>query len=114
MRRDKHELEQDRADLLAVLVEARTDLRTDTLICRANGMADPAVTDRSWWRHYSRGHTDLRALERQGKIVPVRNPNAYFTRWKLATELEVDAESDRDEVARMMAQWELDAPGGAV
>lgn len=71
--RDKHERAQDRADLLEVLAEAdrtgQAPLRTDTLIARANGMHDPALTDTSWWRHYSRGMSDLRALERQGRIL---------------------------------------------
>lgn len=121
MTRDKHEREQDRADLLEVLAEAdrtgQAPLRTDTLIARANGMHDPALTDTSWWRHYSRGMSDLRALERQGRILGVRDPLSRWARWRLATDEDVDAESDAAEVARMQARWQADddaAPPTAV
>ena len=108
-RRDKHEREQDRADLLAVLEEAGGGpLRTDTLISRANGMHDPSLTDHSWWRHYSRGMADLRALVKAGTVLQLRDPAYQYVRWSLATELAVDAESDRDEVARMLARWQED------
>lgn len=108
-RRDRYELEQNRADLLAVLEEARGELlRTDTVICRAYGMADPALTDTSWWRHYSRGMSDLRALVKQGRVVEVYDPLVTYSRWKLATDADVDAESDRHEVDRMQARWEQD------
>jgi hypothetical protein len=108
--RDRHERDQDRADLLAVLAEAHAagaaTLRTDTLIARAHGMADPALTDRSWWRHYSRGMADLRALERQGLVLGVRDPLSRWARWALPTDAEVDAAADAVEVERLMARWE--------
>lgn len=107
-RRDKYELEQDRADLLAVLAESDGPLRTDTLICRAHGMHDPSLTDTSWWRFYSRSYADLRALERQRRLVREQLPGHRYARWQLATADLVDAEDDAREVGRMMAGWQED------
>lgn len=106
--RDKYEREQDRADLLAVLEEADGPLRTDTLIARANGMHDPSLTDTSWWRHYSRGMADLRALVKVGRVLQLHDPTVRYARWMIPTEAEVDAVSDQGEVARMAARWEPD------
>lgn len=108
-RRSKEQLDRDRADLVAVLEDAGTELRTDVLICRAQGLADPGWHDSSWWPYYTRAHSDLRALAKAGRVVCVNDTaNSYYSRWRLATPQDLDVEADRREVARMYAGWTED------
>lgn len=116
-RRDRYELEQARADLLAALTEADGPLRTDTLICRAHGMHDPSLVDTSWWRFYTTSYADLRALERERRVIRTERSGHQYATWQLATADLVDAQDDAAEVDRMMAGWQdaaqsVDSVGG--
>jgi hypothetical protein len=64
------------------------------IACRPDG-----GTTRAAWP------TSARSNGRAGSSAYV-TPLSRWARWKLATDLEVDAESDRDEVDRMAARWE--------
>lgn len=102
-RRTKEQRERDRADLLAILEEAEKPMRTDVLIATAYGL-DPRGTE--WWRHYSRGYSDLRALARMGVVTSDQPYAAYYTTWSIGGTPEADELEDRTEVSRMLSRWE--------
>lgn len=102
MSRDRHELEQDRADLLAALTEADGPMRTQHVIATARGIPIASVH-----RHWSTGLADLRALERAGLAYPTYSPaGKLFTTWALGVDPAQAEREDADDVRRLMAEWE--------
>jgi hypothetical protein len=103
MARDRDQLDQDRADLLAALTEAGEPLWTSTIIDRTrtydvqHGSAE--------WRQVV---ADLRALERAGRVVCLQR-SAYTKAgvYVLAGSREADEHEDLAELRRMLSEdWE--------
>lgn len=106
MARDRHELEQDRADLLVALECANGEpLRTQHVIAAARGIAIASVH-----RHWSTGLADLRALERAGLVYPTYSAaGKLFTTWQLGVDPAAGDREDQADIARQMADWEESA-----
>lgn len=106
MTRDRHEREQDRADLLAALAEHRDDPDTDgpmrlrDLIVAATGrQVVPVELER-------RVISDLRALVRDGLVCSELHRASWTYRWRLGTSTDAAVDEDRADVARAMDAWE--------
>lgn len=106
-RRDRYEVEQDRADIMRVLTEAEAPMRTQDVIAAARGCSVASVP-----RYWATGHTDLRALAKAGLVYPTYHPAGdRFTTWQIGVDPSRDAREDRVDVERMYARWEP-ADGG--
>lgn len=106
MTRDRHEREQDRADLLAALAEHRDDPDTDgpmrlyDLVVAATGRRVVSP------QRERRVLGDLRALERAGLVCSELHRASWTYRWRLGTSQDAVVDEDRADVARAMADWE--------
>ena len=100
--RSREQRDRDRADLLAVLVEAGEPLWTSAIIDRAvtydvqHGSAE-----------YRQITSDLRGLVRAGALVCLQRAQfAPAEQYALAGSVEADQAEDAAEVRRLMAGWE--------
>lgn len=112
MARDRDQLDQDRADLLAALDEAPTrPVRADDLIAAASGTTVQAYPDATWDARLREGLTDLRYLSRHGALVttsghgPLR---AYGYVDHVGSDLDRRNTEHEDyaELRRMLEGWE--------
>lgn len=105
-RRSKADLERDREDVLLAIDELGDKATTVQI---KHSLTEDVKHD--WWSAEARVQADLYALERQGVIVKMRDPGQYwYVRW-VRTEnatVEIDEQEDRDDMARLMRDWEDD------
>lgn len=112
-RRSRAEVAQDRADLLAALVDAEErPVKAPDLIAAAHGTTVAACPDLVWARWYREGWTDLLAMRRTGVLVTSLTYAATYAivdlpgskldqrerEWRLARD-------DEDDLRRQMAGW---------
>ncbi len=108
MVRSKAQLEQDRADLLAVLEDADGPMWAHHAIAAAYGRRPqeyPSDTE------LNRGLTDLRALKRAGLVVTTGYSDGIWARWSLPPEggalTEREKREDLEDLRRRLASsWE--------
>lgn len=107
MRRSKAQLEQDRADILAVLQDATAPMWLADVIGAAQGLRPNEWPDEL---AQGRGLTDLGALARQGLVISDRRWPTTNSRWSLVTDGVLTQREQRDDeldVERMYRGWEL-------
>lgn len=103
--RTKAERDDDRATIIAALENAGGPLRIDELLRDAWGITQDHVGEQ-------RMRLDLKALVRARVLVeewPSRT--SVFLTYRLATPDDLDAEADREDLARMMSRWEPEDGG---
>lgn len=104
--RSKHDRDDDRQTIIAALTE-NGPLRIDELLTIAWGI--PEHVD----NHLRESHmrTDLNALVRQRQLVQDWSRGHVFIVYRIATDADIDAEADRNDIARQLGRWEP-ADGG--
>lgn len=98
--RTKHDRDDDRRTIIAALTETGQPLRIHELLRDAWGIDGDHFTREAHMR------TDLRALERGGKIIAEWTRGGMWMQYRLATADDLDAESDRKDIEQQAARWQ--------
>lgn len=101
MTRSKDERDRNRADLLRILEEQGTT-PTGDLLAAAYGLKEV----RPGLPPYGQGMADLRALQRQRKVMSTWL-NGWLLAWALADQRVLDELEDAADVGRQLAGWEV-------
>lgn len=113
--RRRAELEQNRADILAMLEEAEGPVRLDELAATVHGLDVRTCPGYRWDAALRHTSTDLRALHRAGKVAHVspwsveQGLQYANSRWALATPgalTPAEERADVDDLRRQIAGWE--------